>query len=219
VSLAESSASPKAKWVWRESWYAMTQRRRKTRVWALAGLLLLVLIVAGASAGNMLIVNAPQRSDVILVLAGETNYRPTLGLDLLDRGYGRKVVIDVPAGARIYEFTQVQLAQRYAQDIPQRAVVSICPIEGLSTRDESHDAETCLAREAGDRVLIVTSDFHTRRALSIFRHEVHGKSFSVAAAHDEAEFGTRWWTHREWAKTCLYEWMRLLWWNAVDRWR
>jgi uncharacterized SAM-binding protein YcdF (DUF218 family) len=68
-------------------------------------------------------------------------------------------------------------------------------------------------------VLIVTSEFHTRRALSIFRHELRGKSFSTAAARDDREFGTRWWQHRQWAKTCLYEWLRLVWWNLVDRWR
>src|SRR5260221_9485502 len=42
--------------------------------------------------------------------------------------------------------------------------------------------------------------FHTRRALSIFRHEIHGYSFSTAAARDENQFGTQWWTHRQWAK-------------------
>ncbi len=172
-----------------------------------------------AGAGKFLVVDAPQPSDVILVLAGETDYRPARALELLNQGYGRRIVIDVPAASTIYEFTQLDLAAKYIHDLPQGAAMSVCPIDGLSTRDESHDAEKCLARESGTRILIVTSDFHTRRALSIFRHEIRGKSFSVAAAHDEAEFGTRWWSHREWAKTCLYEWMRLSWWNVIDRWR
>ena len=60
----------------------------------------------------------------------------------------------------------------------------------------------------------MTSDFHTRRALSIFREEVPGRSFSVAAAKDETQFGTRWWTHRQWAKTCLDEWMKVVWWTC-----
>jgi hypothetical protein len=42
----------------------------------------------------------------------------------------------------------------------------------LSTKAETRDVEGCLARENGGRVLIVTSDFHTRRALSIFRREL-----------------------------------------------
>ena len=128
-------------------------------------------------------------------------------------------MIDVPASTRIYDSNLVQLAEKYIEGLPEAASVRICPIEGLSTWEEAHDVEKCLAGEAGRRVLIVTSEFHTRRAIGIFRHEVHGRSFSVAAARDETQFGTRWWTHRQWAKTCLDEWMKSVWWNAVERWR
>jgi DUF218 domain len=172
-----------------------------------------------ASAGRRLVVDTPQPSDVILVLAGETDRRPARALQLLDQGYGRRVVIDVPAGTTVFGFTQVDLARKYIENLPESAMVGICPIAGLSTREESHDAEKCLAGEVGARVLIVTSDFHTRRALSIFRHEVQGKSFSVAAARDDRQFGPRWWTNRQWAKTCFDEWLRLVWWNGVERWR
>lgn len=170
-------------------------------------------------AGRMLVVDAPEKSDVILVLAGETDHRPARALELLDHGWARVVILDVPTNSTIYDVTTVQLAESYISKLPQGASVRICAIDGLSTRDESHDAQKCLAKEQGSRVLLVTSDFHTRRALSIFRHEMRDKSFSVAAAHDDAQFGTRWWTHRQWAKVLLEEWMRLLWWSLVDRWR
>jgi uncharacterized SAM-binding protein YcdF (DUF218 family) len=97
--------------------------------------------------------------------------------------------------------------------------VSICPIEGLSTKDESKEAEKCIAREGGKSVLIVTSDFHTRRAVGVFRREIPGHEYSVAAARDETQFGVRWWTHRQWAKTFANEWLRLIWWKVVDQWR
>ena len=193
--------------------------RTRKRVWLVAAAVAAGLVSFAANAGQLLVVDAPERSDVILVLAGETDYRPARGLQLLEKGYGARLVIDVPATTKIYEFTQVQLAEKYAEGLPQAAVVRICPIVGLSTRDESHDAEQCLAREEGNRVLIVTSDFHTRRSLSIFRHEVRGKHFAVAAARDETQFGMHWWTHRQWAKTCLEEWQRLLWWMVIERWR
>ena len=180
--------------------------------------LAVALVVLTANAGRLLVVDSPQRSDVILVLAGETEVRPARALELLSQSCGRRVVLDVPAGARNFHFTEVELAEQYVRRLPQAASVAICPIEGLSTRDEAHDAEKCLTKQER-RVLIVTSDFHTRRALSIFRHEVRGKSFAVAAAYDDTQFGTRWWTHRQWAKTLVDEWMRLLWWTAVDRWR
>ena len=103
--------------------------------------------------------------------------------------------------------------------LPQATSISICPIAGLSTRDESRDVQKCLSGQPSAKVLIVTSDFHTRRSLSIFQHEFSNKTFSVAAARDSTQFGVRWWTHRQWAKTCFDEWLRLLWWSAIERWR
>ena len=141
-----------------------------------------ILLVFAASAGRLLVVDAPQPSDVILVLAGETDHRPARAVQLLQQGYARSVVIDVPAEARVFGSTELQLAEKYVQSLPQASAIRICPIEGLSTRDESHDAAKCLARE-------------------------------------DTEFGTRWWTHREWAKTCLGEWERLIWWDALERWK
>jgi hypothetical protein len=188
--------------------------------WVVALALLAVLSVGLAmKAGSFLIVDAPRSSDVILVLAGETDRRPQRALQLLAQGYGRRVVLDVPANAKLYEFTQVDLAQKYIADLPQAASLSICPIEGLSTKEESKDAEKCLRREGAKSVLIVTSDFHTRRALGVFRREIPGHEYSVAAARNDREFGVRWWIHRQWAKTFVDEWLRLIWWKAIDQWR
>jgi len=179
----------------------------------------LLLALFAVNVGRLLVIDAPERSDLILVLAGETEIRPARALQLLEQGYGREVVIDVPADARIYDSTQLELAQRYVAQLSRATAVRVCPIVGRSTRDESHDAEKCLAGENPSRVLLVTSDFHTRRALSTFRHELRRTVFSVAAARDSSQFGTRWWTHRQWAKTTVDEWLRLLWWTLVDRWR
>jgi len=192
-------------------------------VWIGAGVVIVLISVWVAGAGSVLVVDAPQRSDVILVLAGETEHRPARAMELLAQGYGQRVVIDVPAAAKVYGFSEVQLARDYVKTLPQAAAVEICPTEGLSTKEEAHDAEGCLGKQSfgqqkGSSILIVTSDFHTRRALSTFSHEVRGKSFSVAAAHDDSQFGVRWWTHRQWAKTCLDEWLRLVWWTAIERW-
>jgi len=194
-------------------------RRRRGGIVAVVIGLTALLAAFGMNAGRLLVLDAPQPSDVILVLAGETDRRPARALELLAQGYGRSVVMDVPVAARIYGVTELQVAEKYVQGLPQAAAVRICPIAGLSTRDEAQDAEKCLAGEGGSRILLVTSEFHTRRALSIFRHEVPGKSFTVAAARDETQFGTRWWTHRQWAKTCMEEWQRLIWWTVVERWR
>ena len=191
----------------------------RSRVRWVAGVVLAVLLLLLATqAGRFLVVDSPRVSDTIVVLAGETDRRPTRALELLQQGYGKRVLIDVPADATIYTLKQLDLAQKYVQSLPQAAVVTVCPIVGLSTKAETEDVEKCLTRMNSGTVLIVTSEFHTRRALSIFRQELPHRTFSVAAVHDSAQFGTHWWTHRQWAKTAVDEWLRLLWWSVVDRW-
>jgi len=183
-------------------------------------LILLLLVAAfGASAGWLLVSDNPEHADVIVVLAGETDKRPQLALGLLQQGYAPHLVLDVPANVQIYQWTQVQLAQQFIAGQPRASDISVCPISGLSTRDEAHDVATCLQPIQGKNILLVTSDYHTRRALSIFRHELKDCNFSIAAAHDSNTFGEKWWQHREWAKTTASEWAKFTWWGLVDRWR
>lgn len=192
---------------------------RKRRVLVVLGVLG-VLTALCANSGGWLVVDQPEKADIILVLAGETYTRPALALDLLHQGYAPRIVMDVPAAERIYQWTAPELAETWVRGLPEGGAISICPIHALSTRDESHEAQACLLRGGPvKQVLIVTSDFHTRRARSIFQHEVPGLQFSLAAARNSSVFGTKWWTQREWAKTNLYEWTRVLWWELVDRWR
>jgi len=195
----------------------MTNRARR---W-LVGILIVggLLALLAAQGGRWLVVDEPRRSDVILVLAGETERRPQRALQLLEQGYGRRILIDVPAAATTFTFKDIELAETFVRSLPQAALIRICPIVGLSTRDESRDAEKCLEGEHAGSVMLVTSDFHTRRALNVFRRELPERSFSVAASHDDRQFGVRWWTHRQWAKTAADEWLRLVWWAMVDRWR
>jgi uncharacterized SAM-binding protein YcdF (DUF218 family) len=186
----------------------------KRRIVAVA----LIVIWMAIRSGRFLVIDNPQKSDVILVLAGETGRRPTRALELLNEGYASRIVLDVPAGATAYGTSYVQLAEKWANSLPQTSSVTICPIYGLSTKAETNEADACLRKVAGKAVLIVTSDFHTRRALSIFRHQMQDRVFSVAAVRDPTQFGEFWWRHRQWAKTNFDEWARLIWWEVVDRW-
>src|SRR5271166_1520556 len=105
------------------------------RLWIVAGPACALLFVFGAArAGSFLIMDDPRPSDIIVVLAGETDRRPARALELLDQGYARRVLIDVPAEARIYTFTELDMAQKYVQSLPQSANVSVCATEGLSTK-------------------------------------------------------------------------------------
>lgn len=171
-----------------------------------------------ARSGSYLMVDDPQKADAILVLAGETEKRPGRGVELLRQGYAPKLILDVPANPLYYGMSQVALAQKFIDSLREASQVSVCPISGLSTKEESLNVANCLAASGVHSVLLVTSDFHTRRALSIFRHTMPGFSFSVAAVNDSRQFSPEWWKRRQWSKVNFEEWMRLVWWQAVDRW-
>lgn len=171
------------------------------------------------TSGNFLVVNNPQPADVIVVLAGETNWRPARALQLLSQGYAPKMVLDVPINAVIYNQNTLDIARQYVQTLARRDAISICPIAGLSTKEEANDVRRCLQGTGATRILVVTSDYHTRRAHSTFEHELPQYQVSIAAAFDSEQYGIPWWHHRQWAKINLAEWVRLMWWELVDRWR
>jgi hypothetical protein len=178
---------------------------------------LALLLVFLLLAGRVLVIDQPARADVIVVLAGETKLRPEFGVELLRRGYAGHLVIDVPASAVIYQHTQMEIAQAYVDQLPESPAVGLGAIYGLSTKSETRDVSRCLQTSGVRRVLLVTSDYHTRRALSVFRKMLPSYDFEVGAVSDPETFGVSWWQHREWAKTTLAEWAKLIWWEAVDR--
>jgi vancomycin permeability regulator SanA len=185
-------------------------------------LFLAVVVVGLAShAARFLVVDAPEKSDVIVVLAGETKVRPARALELLRQGesLAPRVLLDAETRSLIYDQRLTDIARKFASGLPEADRVSVCPIAGFSTDAEAGDVSRCLQSLGAHRVLIVTSDYHTRRALAIFCRRLPQYQFSVAAARNPAEFGEAWWTNREWAKTVFDEWAKTLWWQAVDRWR
>jgi len=179
----------------------------------------LVLVALASQAARFLVVDEPGKSDAIVVLAGETNVRPARALELLRQGVAPRAFLDAETRDLIYDQRLTEIAQRYVNGIGEANRVSVCPIVGLSTLAEADDVSRCLQSLGAHRVLIVTSDYHTRRSLTIFRHRLRQYQFNAAAARDPAHFGEAWWTNREWAKVTLDEWLKMLWWEAVDRWR
>ena len=186
-----------------------------------------IVIFLGLSAvlhsGNYLVVNHPERSDVIVVLAGDHNdLRYWHALELLREGYGQQMVVDASAD-QIYGRTYAQHAADFVMQSAgdEKSRIRICAITNDSTVQEASNIRTCLAQmnPAPQSALLVTNDFHTRRALSILRSRLPQYRWSAAAVNDTAIFGELWWRHREWTKTWFYEWEKLMWWRLFESWR
>jgi uncharacterized SAM-binding protein YcdF (DUF218 family) len=192
-------------------------------IWVFVGLLAAVgsIAILGAHAGSFLIVNEPKRADVIVVLSGDfEDVRFRKGLDLLRAGYAQELVLDAPVWTE-YGRKSSDLALEYVSTVApdQASHLHVCSFSGDSTRLELSEVASCLhavAPQAGN-ALLVTSNFHARRAFAIARRVLPQYRWSVASAPDNI-FDSAWWRRREWAKTTLSEWEKLTWWLVVERW-
>lgn len=183
--------------------------------------MVLGVIAFVANAGRILMVRDVRKADAILVLDGENDRRPALGIELLRHGYAPRVLLDASLDGYVYHLILAQIAEEYIHALPPGIAgsVSVCGVSALSAIAEVGLARHCLDAVGARSVLVVTSEYHTRRALSIFRHVFPNRYIGVAGAVEPEQFGVRWWQHRQWAKVTLEEWTRLIFWECVDRWR
>jgi hypothetical protein len=185
--------------------------------------LFLVAAVFFFQGGSYLIVNHPEKSDAIVMLNGDqVDKRYWRGLELLRAGYGQHLIMDVGVG-QIYGHSVKELAQDFITRTAgaNASQVSLCPIDGDSTKDEAPQVGTCLQQlqPPVHSAILVSDDYHTRRALSIFRDRQPQYQWTAAGARNEFLFGLPWWKDREWAKTYLTEVEKTLYWQLWDRWR
>lgn len=188
---------------------------------------ILVLVLVGIlvvflfrHAGSFLVIqNDPEHADLIVVLAGGDNdLRYWNGVKLMQESYAPRLMLDVFAKGQTFGHADIELAQEMLnQTTPGQS--TICPLQQSSTYDEAGYLGECLAGLGVKSILLVTSNYHTRRSSEILHKRLPQYQFSFYGAPDPYYFGERWWTNRQWAKTVLSEWERYLWWICVDRWR
>jgi hypothetical protein len=167
-------------------------------------------------------VDRPEKSDAIIVLGGDRDdIRYHRGLELLRDGYAQRLLLNASNTTKTYGRTAAEYAAEFVDRTAGslRAQIEICPFSEDSTLTETKYVDHCMQKLQARSGLLVTSPAHTRRALSTFRARLPQYRWSVAAALDSEDWDPRWWQRRQWAKTHLGEWERMIWWQAVDRWR
>ena len=181
--------------------------------------LVVVAVVLFRHAGSFLVVHSPEHADIIVVLAGgNDDLRYWQGVKLMDEGYAPRLILDVFTKEERFGTLDIDLARAFVgRTSPGRA--TICPLAENSTYDEARYIGRCLRGLDVHSALLVTSNYHTRRAMSIVSKRLPQYHFSVYAADDPYDFNPHWWQTRQWAKTTYGEWQRYIWWLAVDRWR
>lgn len=176
---------------------------------ALVALLLLFHAQVLAALGGFLVkAGPPRKADVIVVLAGDSwGNRIRKAGDLVREGWAPKVLVSGPNGS--YGSYECDLAIPFAvkTGYPE-SYFSHLEHNARSTEEEAKAVVEKLRAMGAKRVILVTSNFHTRRAGKIFHRAAPDLEIFVVASRDEFFSPENWWQNREARKTFLLEWMK-----------
>lgn len=183
----------------------------------LISLLFLVLLVAGIYlarhpllrfAGEELIVEDPlEKSDAIIILSDDNFYadRATRAAELFRQGLAPVVVasgIKLRPYAGISELMTHDLVER---GVPKDRIIPF-PQDADNTKDEAQALLKFVQGKNWKTVMVVTSNYHTRRARYIFGR-IFGTGITVrmASARDGDFDPSNWWEHRKAVKRFTHE--------------
>lgn len=151
---------------------------------------------------------SPAPADMVVVLAGDfVGNRILTAADLVKRGIAPKALVSGPS--EIYGLHESDLAIPFAvrHGYPESYFVAL-PNDARSTVAEAQVVIGELRREHAQRIDLVTSNFHTRRAGSIYRAAASDLEFHVVGAPDPYFTPDGWWKTRDGRKTFAFEWMK-----------
>jgi uncharacterized SAM-binding protein YcdF (DUF218 family) len=151
---------------------------------------------------------APQKADAIFVLGGDQfGERIVHAAELARQGYASKVYVSGPAG--IFDYHESDLSIEFARrrgysDVTFVALKNDCK----STRDEAERYMPEFRRMGFQHVLVVTSNFHTRRAGRILRAAGAEPRIHMIAAAAREFHPDDWWHRRQDQKNLFMEWSK-----------
>lgn len=176
-----------------------------------------------ARLGNYLIATDPlAQADAIEVLAGGEISRCKTAAELFRQGWAPRILITkdiylenkdelIRYGIPVLESHDRCLAVLAYYKVPRNAV-EVLDGNNESTADEAQKLLEYLKSRGMRRLLVVTSNFHTRRAVILFRRVFQdaGIDVLVQATPPDIHFDPKeWWTRRRDAKTLLWEYQKL----------
>lgn len=170
-----------------------------------------LLAVAVPYSGSYLVVTEPpQKADAALVLAGDVSgNRLFKGAELVKAGYAPLLLVSGPV--KYYERNEADLAIELAvQRGWPASYFEALRTDAHSTQEEAEKALTEVRRRGVRRLLVVTSDFHTRRSSRIYRRLAPDLEIQMVAAPTPDYEPDGWWRTRQSRKTWLTEWQKMI---------
>lgn len=190
--------------------------KRTARIWLLVLVAIVVLgfifrnTLLGALGSYLVKADAPEKADIALVLAGDgEGNRILTAAQLAREGFVSQVLVSGPSG--IYGQYECDLAIPFAVKAGYPASYFLhFENNARSTQEEARDAIARLHQLSVHKVLLVTSDYHTRRAGKIYRVAAPDLQFVVVAAPDRYFTAGGWWHNRQGEKIAFNEWVKTL---------
>ncbi|MDM8528468.1 YdcF family protein [Anaerolineales bacterium HSG24] len=161
--------------------------------------------------------NPPEQADLIYVLSGGIENRPFHAARLYQQGIAPRIVVSVEAESPPIKMgllpttTEVTLAILDELAVPQADIITLDTPGGVtSTFDEAVLLRKYIIQHQPERVIIVTTAFHTRRAQWIFNRQLADLQveISMVAASHEIFDETNWWRNEDGLITYLNEYIK-----------
>lgn len=189
---------------------------------------LLLLLLLALVLGTIYLVRAPllrafadwwivdeplEKAQAIVVLGGDDvdAVRVRHAVELYRAGWAPKIVL---SGAQIRPYlNESELMARDAREAGAPAEDLIpAPTGAGSTLEEALKLRRIFAEHKFRKVIVVTSNFHTRRSRTIFRaiYQKQGTDTIFSAAPDPAFPPDRWWQEREGRGAIVFELIKLV---------
>lgn len=190
---------------------------RGRRKWVLAGTLFIFLIAATYSwwlplPGQLLVKSdGPSKADGLIVLGGDVaGYRLQAAGELVQGGYAPIALVS--GNNWYYGLWECEVAIDFAVRNGQpREAFEPFRIQANSTDEEIQLLFAEAQRRGWKSILIVTSNYHTRRTgILVNRYLPPGVQVRLFGAPDRYFQPDQWWWHRESRKTLFYEWTKML---------
>jgi len=186
--------------------------RRQRLLFIAAAVLMAVLLIRWQAVlfflGRFLVVSEqPEQADLILVLGGDFwGPRVIKGAELGTSGYAPTVLVSSPpyAGRPEGELAVEFLVKKGFR----REMFSILPHNAASTIAEALVLRPELSRRKARQVILVTSNYHSRRALLVFDLFCPGVRFISAPAEQFDPHG--WWEKQAARELVFSEWTKIL---------
>lgn len=152
----------------------------------------------------------PFAAEMVVVLAGDGyGNRILKGAELVRKGCAPKILVSGPEG--MYGWHESDLAISFAEKkgYPAGWFIAL-PHEANSTKEEAQVVLEELRRRNVRRFIVVTSDYHTRRAGNIYRSLAPQAEIRVVAAPDPYFRRDGWWRTRRSQKIVVLEWQKTI---------